>query len=382
MGFQSLIRLLITINLWSLIFSIGHSEQNVVTGDASASQRFFQPLPLLPRNVRPDGAAVTRVKMQGRPREEGFALVKARIAGSPSLIFLVDTGFNRVLALDRTTAQRMKLLDGVQTKVVHDVECVYFKSFTIGEFTIDTSTVPTWLMDLRWMRALPGFQEVVGIIGFGFLRPFVTRIDYVQETLTLEFNQATKAAAYRVLVYDRGNKLVKIIPLTTLESPVLHLPEGGRAAVTTPVPIPLSQYWLEQRDMPVVRATVNEDYATEFFIDTGAQGTTIPRSLAEKIASERKIGGIKTILGNGQTVKGYATRVRSLVVGEKRLEQMVVYYFDNDPLPQTSGISVTLPQEMGVMGGDFLRHFEVTIDGPNGVVYLEGPYSDLVEGCA
>ena len=89
-------------------------------------------------------------------------------------------------------------------------EAVDFKSLTIGKFTIEMSQAPVILVNLGELRELGGV-EVSGIIGFGLLRLYVTRIDYVQGRFTLQFGPWTKSDEMRVLIRDTNGKLMEII---------------------------------------------------------------------------------------------------------------------------------------------------------------------------
>ena len=253
-------------------------------------------------------------------------------------------------------------------------DSVVFKSLTIGQLTIDISEAPTLLTHLGTLREVGGV-EVAGIIGFGLLKLYVTRIDYVRGKLILQFNKS--ADERRALVFDGQGKLVEIIPLIPrIDPPDIRLPRQGRVEISQPVGMRLNRDRLEQWGVPIVRAMVNEKFEVEFLVDTGATTTSIPASLAGKIDSGRKIQGIKSVIWDGQVIEETAVRLRSMMVGEKGLEQMVAY-FNEDPLPRKSSSMITLPPRLGRIGGNFLKHFEVTIDGPNAVVYLEGPYPDL-----
>jgi predicted aspartyl protease len=285
----------------------------------------------------------------------------------------VDTGFNGVLAIDRDIAQREGLLDRVRIKPSL-LDSVVFKSLTVGQLTIDISEAPTLLTHLGTLREVGGI-EIAGIIGFGLLKAYVTRIDYVRGKLILQFNKS--ADERRVLIFDGQGKLVEIIPVIPRIDPLaIRLPQQGRIELSQPVGVPLNRDKLEQRGLPFVRAKVNEICEVEFLVDTGATTTSIPASLARKIGFSHKVQGIKSVVGDGRVIEESAVRLRSLMVGEKRLEQMVAY-FNEDPPPQKSLSVTALPPELGRIGGNFLKHFEVTIDGPNAVVYLEGPYPDL-----
>ena len=98
--------------------------------------------------------------------------------------------------------------------------------------------------------------------------------------------------------------------------------------------------------------------------------------MAEKIAFDRKIRGLRAFVFVGQTIEESVARVSSIVLGEKRLEQVPVTFNEGDPPRKPPNVE-SLSQEMGLIGGNFLKHFEVTIDGPNAAIYLEGPYPDV-----
>jgi predicted aspartyl protease len=139
-------------------------------------------------------------------------------------------------------------------------------------------------------------------------------------------------------------------------------------AVSTPMPgaAPTRAGATEIRVVPgrhiVVDARINDGPTVKLILDTGAGGTLIsPRALAASGVSLTR--GTRTGRTRGVAkdveVEVMQVVIDSLDVGGARVGRMVVSSYDMD-----------MTEVEGLLGQDFLGHFNVTIDSNEGVVRL------------
>lgn len=98
-------------------------------------------------------------------------------------------------------------------------------------------------------------------------------------------------------------------------------------------------------------------------LDTGAAFTVIRPTLAQRagIAPSSEAPRIQIIVMGGRQISVPIVRARSLGINEAVVEHIVVGVYDALP---------SLPDVDGVLGGNFLNHFRMTIDGERGQLIL------------
>jgi predicted aspartyl protease len=112
----------------------------------------------------------------------------------------------------------------------------------------------------------------------------------------------------------------------------------------------------------VVDARINGSAAVKMILDTGAAGTLIsPRALvAAGVSLTRGARSARTRgIAKDTDVEVMQVAIDSLEVGAARVGRMVVSSYDMD-----------MPDVDGLLGQDFLGHFNVLIDSANGTVRL------------
>jgi len=109
-----------------------------------------------------------------------------------------------------------------------------------------------------------------------------------------------------------------------------------------------------------VFAIINKKLRQKFFIDTGATTTLIPTSAVEalgiKIDSNTTVVGIQGVAGADLA---YKVRLQSVEVEGQTVFDMDVIVYDMEDDPPT-----------GLLGNDFLQHFQVDLDSIKGVLKL------------
>ncbi|HKQ57032.1 MAG TPA: aspartyl protease family protein [Candidatus Eisenbacteria bacterium] len=172
-------------------------------------------------------------------------------------------------------------------------------------------------------------QPIDGDIGYDFLKAFRVTIDYRKRLVRLVQGSYEAAGPASLLRTEVAFKLA---------GPV--------------------------KPLVLVPAFVNGRGPHTFVVDTGASATVISPRLADalQIASTAP----ETMTGAGGVMQATVGRATSLVVGGAVLTDLSVVIADFlDDLSRTVGTTLD-----GIVGYNFLRNFRVTLDYPNGVLWL------------
>ncbi len=140
--------------------------------------------------------------------------------------------------------------------------------------------------------------------------------------------------------------------------------DGPKKAAPKPVPFKLAS---PDKPLILLEAMVDEKGPFRFVLDTGAGGTIISPPLAKRlgIKPDKRSKPDKAVGAGGQ-VEVHPVRVKSLQVGEVRLEGLGAAILD------LTGISKALGTDIdGILGFNFLSRFRVTIDYPKQTVTFE-----------
>ena len=172
-------------------------------------------------------------------------------------------------------------------------------------------------------------HPIDGDIGYDFLKAFRVTIDY-QKRLVRLVQGAYESAG-------RGNLL--------------------RAEVAFRLAAPV-------KPLVLVPAFVNGRGPHTFVVDTGASATVLSPALAGSLSIRTAAPG--TMIGAGGTLQASVGRATSLAVGGASLDDLNVVVADFlDGLGKVVGATLD-----GIVGYNFLRHFRVTLDYPNSVLWL------------
>ena len=120
------------------------------------------------------------------------------------------------------------------------------------------------------------------------------------------------------------------------------------------------------KPLVMVPVFVNGGGPWAFAVDTGASATVVSLALADALRLER--AGSAAMTGAGGMLRTTLGRVSALAVGAAAVRDLPVVV--SDFLKQLGDAVET--QVDGVLGYNFLRRFRVTIDYPNGVLWLNG----------
>ena len=118
------------------------------------------------------------------------------------------------------------------------------------------------------------------------------------------------------------------------------------------------------KPLVLVPAFVNGRGPHTFVVDTGASATVLSPALAHSLSIRSAAPG--TMIGAGGTLQASVGRATSLAVGGASLDDLTVVVADFlDGLGKVVGATLD-----GIVGYNFLRHFRVTLDYPNRVLWL------------
>jgi predicted aspartyl protease len=118
------------------------------------------------------------------------------------------------------------------------------------------------------------------------------------------------------------------------------------------------------KPLVLVPALVNGSGPHAFVLDTGASATVLSPALAAGLRLETSAA--EPVTGGGGTLQATVGHVGSLAVGGAELRDVTVMVAD---FLVELGKVAGAPLE-GILGYNFLRHFRVTLDYPNGMLWL------------
>jgi hypothetical protein len=120
---------------------------------------------------------------------------------------------------------------------------------------------------------------------------------------------------------------------------------------------------LVQRSQIVVKVVINHSGPYDFMVDTGAQVTTVDPALAAEL--HLKPQGTVRVTGVGVFAHASFTRLESVDAGSHVVENVLTVIQN---LGQTQ---LADHRVRGVLGGNFLEHFDLLIDYPHEILCLD-----------
>lgn len=112
----------------------------------------------------------------------------------------------------------------------------------------------------------------------------------------------------------------------------------------------------------IVPVTLNRSRSYPFLVDTGAQITAVDPALAAELHLKAKSDA--AVLGVTEQQHVLVSELEAVAVGEQNVSHVAV------AIQSLQGLQASVPGVRGVLGGDFLRHFDVLIDQPNRLLCL------------
>ncbi|MCI0485730.1 MAG: aspartyl protease family protein [Blastocatellia bacterium] len=255
--------------------------------------------------------------------------------------FVIDTG-SGFTVISKESAKRLGVSEiargGKSQGVGGDgkFKIVYglLNSLQLGDVRI--RSVPCFIRPFHSSKDRPISEQADGFIGLSVLSHFLTELDYEARLMRLDrFDERT--------------------------TPVTYSPD------TTVIPFRLTQNGLIS-----VETELDQTHHINAILDSGASSTVVSAAAVERLKLHDSI--IK-----GQTVKvvgaaGVSDNVKLILirhcrVADLRQENLRALILNFEAINETSGF-----EQSGILGGDFLRNFRVTIDFSNGKIAFQ-PYT-------
>jgi hypothetical protein len=262
----------------------------------------------------------------------GIIIVKAAIdtTTTDSLQFVLDTGSGGI-SLDSSTVDKLGFKKFETERTIRGIAGMKKVAFTFGHYLkfpgLTTDTFSFHINDYDLLTSVYGLK-IDGIIGFSFLRRYMVKINYDNQTLEIYHPGYIK--------YPKGGYIIKP-HFTTL---------------------------------PINYATVEDDNEINgrYIFDTGAGLCFLLSSdfVNDSLLFSKKKKRYNTQAeGLGGKKSMQITVVKNIVLGPYKFRKVPVYVFDDD-------YNVTnYPQVLGLLGNDILRRFNVILNYPEQTIFLK-----------
>jgi predicted aspartyl protease len=275
---------------------------------------------------------ITQVNFRLAGGAQPLILVPASVNGDGPHEFILDTGAGISLLTpefaERVGATITKTTEGMGAGGKVAISLGVVESVAIGQANALNVQVAI-TSELQRIGAVIG-AKVDGNIGYSYLKNFRLTLDYQEHTLQLT------DAEHESNVNGNFARAELKFRLAHPSKPLILIP-----------------------------VLVNDEGPFIFALDTGASTTVVSSEVAQLLAIEST--GIPQMTGAGGVMQGSKGVVRSLAVGNARLENMAIVTADF--LIMLSQIVKTKLD--GVIGYNFLKEFKVTIDYPNETLRLD-----------
>jgi predicted aspartyl protease len=256
-------------------------------------------------------------------------LVSAVLNHKEYVTLLFDTGATRTM-LTPETARRLRMHPPAdapkQTGVATGGQAVEFVVAHLAVIAVGEAVVENLPVGIALV--LPEAPLVDGVLGGDFLQHFTVMLDYAASRLWLEPRQGAPASPPPVTVAEH-----RPISLQRVNNRVL------------------------------LRAVLNDKEPVTLLLDTGATHTQLHPETAARAGLHPPAHppqATAAVFG-GRTITFPLVQLSALAVGDSMVKDLQV------------GVFLALPREPsvhGILGGDFLQHFIVTLDYPTNQLWL------------
>lgn len=268
---------------------------------------------------------------------KNLIIIPVNINGEGPFNFVLDTGVGLVIITDYTLADRLKLQNLRNIKIVGLGEKDELEAFVspplsleignaVGQF-IPAAILKKDAFNLSEYAGMP----IHGLLGYEFFSSFITRINYPEQMLTF----------YRFSVGYIPRKGYKI-----------------------PITIEERKPYLETN----LKLSTGESVSVKLIIDTGAGH---PISLESNMGLPFPIPEVNIAenlgVGLAGPIQGYLGRIPSLNLGKYVLKNVITAFPNYDDV----AAKVLVPGRSGNLGNQILKRFETVIDYSRQALYLK-----------
>ncbi|MBI3654345.1 MAG: aspartyl protease family protein [Acidobacteria bacterium] len=260
-------------------------------------------------------------------------------------IFVIDTG-SGFTVLSKEAAKKFKVSDiargghsqGVGGTGKFPIVYGLIKTLELGD--IKVKSVPCFIRPFHIDKDAPPDFQADGFIGLSVLSHFLTEIDYQANVIRLD-QEANRTLP---VVTQAG---ITVVPFRTTQNGLIS-----------------------------VETELDGKNRINAILDSGASSTVISSAAVERLSMREQIikGQTTKVIGAG----GISDNVELLQlhncrVADLRQENLRALVLDFGAINETAGF-----EQSGILGGDFLRHFSVTINFTRAEVTLR-PYTSSIK---
>jgi len=271
--------------------------------------------------------------------------IRVKVNGHDAL-FVIDTG-SGFTVISKDSAKRLGVSEiargGKSQGIGGDgkFSIVYGLIGALQLNDVKVRMVPCFIRPFHGVEQRPADERADGFIGLSILSRFITGLDYKEGRLILDRN-------------------------TQQPVPVIDTPG------TTTIPFRMTQNGLIS-----VETEFDGSNPVNAILDSGASSTAVSIAAVERLKMrDRIIQGqrISVIGAAGITNDVELLFLRNCRVADLKQNNLRALVLDFDAINETSGF-----EQSGILGGDFLRHFLVTIDFPRTSVRFQPHTTAIVK---
>jgi predicted aspartyl protease len=264
--------------------------------------------------------------------------VQVRVNGHDA-IFVIDTG-SGFTVISNESARKLGLSaiarggtsQGVGGNGKFPIVYGLIGSLAVGDFRIES--VPCFIRPFHGAQESPGSETADGFIGLSVLSSFLTQIDYKESSFRLTRNGEDSMLANTI------SPDATVVPFRTTQNGLIS-----------------------------IETDLDGSHHINAILDSGASSSVISTAAVKRLElDESKIKGqtVQVIGAAGITNNVELLLIRNCQVANFQESNLRALILDFAAINETSGF-----EQSGILGGDFLRHFRLTIDFTHAQIALE-----------
>jgi tetratricopeptide (TPR) repeat protein len=270
--------------------------------------------------------------------------IKLKINGQDTT-FVIDTG-SGFTVISKEAAKRLKVSEiarggnsqGVGGEGKFQIVYGLLGTMQLGEVRV--RNVPCFIRPFHVSKEAKNDLQADGFIGLSVLSRFLTELDYKDNVMRLNQDKDQPIAT-------AGEAGVTVIPFRTTQNGLIS-----------------------------IETELDGSHMINAILDSGASSTVISTAAVDRLNLQEKIikGQTVQVVGAGGISDNVQLLfIRNCRVADLRQDNLRALVLDFNAINETSGF-----EQSGILGGDFLRNFKVTIDFARTQVVLQ-PYSSLIK---
>jgi tetratricopeptide (TPR) repeat protein len=282
------------------------------------------------------GAAVAEVPF--RLGSDRRPYIKVKVNGRDA-IFVIDTG-SGFTVISKDAAKRLgvsEIAHGGKSQAFGGdgkFQIVYglIKSLDLGETKV--KSVPCYIQHLHYAENAPTNEKADGYIGLSVLMHFLTQLDYKENIMRLDRNV-----------------------------------EGAGSAVAALPEATIIPFRRTQNGLISIETEFNGNQRINAILDSGASSTVVSAAAVERFNLRDHIikGQTAQVFGAAGVTNGVELLfLRHCRVADLQQSNIRALVLNFDAINETTGF-----EQSGILGGDFMRNFRVTIDFSRAVLAFQ-----------